>query len=92
MADFDDLKFRLRNNVDLVQLAERYIPSLKRAGSTFKGLCPFHEEKTPSFVIYPEKNHYICFGCGQSGDIFKFVMEIERLEFIEAMIFLGRQC
>jgi len=76
----DEIKDRL----DAVELIGRYVP-LKKAGRTFKGLCPFHAEKTPSFIVYPEDGHYHCFGCGQGGDIFTFVMKMENLEFGEAL-------
>ena len=79
-SQVDDIKERL----DAVELIGRYVP-LKKAGRTFKGLCPFHSEKTPSFIVYPEDGHYHCFGCGQGGDIFTFVMKMENLEFGDAL-------
>jgi DNA primase len=59
--------------------------ALKRAGSAYKGLCPFHAEKTPSFVVSPDRESFHCFGCGKKGDIFTFVMEREGLDFREAL-------
>jgi DNA primase len=59
--------------------------ALKKAGSTLKGLCPFHSEKTPSFVVFPDKGNYHCFGCGANGDIFSFVMRTENIDFAEAL-------
>ncbi len=76
----DDIKERL----DAVEVIGKYVP-LKKAGHNFKGLCPFHSEKTPSFVVFPDDGHYHCFGCGQSGDIFSFVMKMENLEFGDAL-------
>ncbi|MDO8729676.1 MAG: DNA primase [Candidatus Omnitrophota bacterium] len=65
--------------------------SLKKAGRNFKGLCPFHSEKTPSFMIYPEKQFFICYGCGAAGDLISFVMKHEKLEFPEAVEVLARK-
>ena len=59
--------------------------TLKKAGRTLKGLCPFHNEKTPSFIVFPDKGNYHCFGCGANGDIFTFVMKTENLDFAEAL-------
>lgn len=64
---------------------------LRKTGRTLTGLCPFHSEKTPSFVVFPENNSYHCFGCGAHGDIFTFVMRSENLEFVEALRDLARQ-
>ncbi len=81
-----DLKFR----VNIVDVVSR-VATLKRAGSRFKGLCPFHSEKTPSFHVDPDKGFYKCFGCGKSGDIISFVRETEGLDFNEAIETLGRR-
>ena len=62
---------------------------LRKAGSTFKGLCPFHGEKTPSFVVTPARETWKCFGCGKGGDIFTFVMERDSLPFGEALVLLA---
>ena len=82
----EDIKDRL----DIVEFIGRYVP-LKKAGRTYKGLCPFHSEKTPSFVVYPDDGHYHCFGCGQSGDIFTFVMKAENMEFGDALRLLAER-
>jgi len=58
---------------------------LRKAGTTLKGLCPFHGEKTPSFVVTPARETWHCFGCGEGGDIFSFVMKLENLNFPEAL-------
>ncbi|MBI2940203.1 MAG: DNA primase [Chloroflexi bacterium] len=63
--------------------------TLRKAGRNFQGLCPFHSEKTPSFVVFPEKGNYHCFGCGANGDAFTFVMQTENLEFVEALRLLA---
>jgi len=64
---------------------------LRKTGRNFKGLCPFHTEKTPSFIVFPEDGHYHCFGCGQSGDIFTFIMKMENLDFAAALRLLADQ-
>lgn len=74
----------IRENTDIAQVVERFV-TLKRAGSSMKGLCPFHSEKTPSFHVIPHKNIFHCFGCGAGGDVFKFLMQLQGLSFIEAI-------
>lgn len=69
---------------DIVEVVSGYLP-LKRAGRTFKALCPFHQEKTPSFIVHPEKQIFHCFGCGAGGDVFSFLMKYENLTFPEAL-------
>jgi DNA primase len=78
------------NRVDIVELISSYIP-LKRAGRNFKALCPFHQEKTPSFMVSPDRQIYHCFGCGVSGNAFKFLMQYERFEFPEAVDLLAKK-
>src|SRR5438034_8735703 len=78
-----DIKEEIRQRVDLVELASAHV-SLKKAGRHYKGLCPFHQEKTPSFHIDRERGLWHCFGCGEGGDIFDFVMRISSLSFTEA--------
>jgi DNA primase len=87
MSVIDDVKQRL----DAVELIGRYV-ELRKAGTIYKGLCPFHSERTPSFVVYPDRGTWHCFGsCGTGGDIFNFVMRRENLEFREALELLARQ-
>jgi DNA primase len=74
----------LRQRVDLAEVIGQHV-DLKRAGSTYKGLCPFHDEKTPSFVIGRGEAHYHCFGCGAHGDAIQFLMQHLRLPFAEAV-------
>ena len=69
---------------DIVSVVSEYVP-LKRRGANYQGLCPFHNEKTPSFSVSPSKQIYHCFGCGVGGNVFKFVMEIDHLTFPEAV-------
>ncbi len=73
----------IRVHSDIVDVIQRYVP-LKKAGRQFKACCPFHKEKTPSFQVNPDKQLYYCFGCGAGGDVFKFVMQYENVEFLEA--------
>ncbi|MEX1011374.1 MAG: DNA primase [Balneolaceae bacterium] len=80
----DDKKEEIRSAADLVEVVGDYV-RLKRSGSGFAGLCPFHEEKTPSFHVTPRLGIYKCFGCGASGDVFSFVMEMEGVGFGEAL-------
>jgi DNA primase len=81
-----DFKSQVKASVDIVGLVGEYV-RLKRVGSTqsYIGLCPFHTEKTPSFRVHANHQFYKCFGCGQGGDDFKFVQEIERITFYEAL-------
>ncbi|CAN5125051.1 hypothetical protein BH11PAT4_BH11PAT4_0750 [soil metagenome] len=80
----DEIKAKL----PIEELVASYLP-LKKMGRLYKGLCPFHSEKTPSFTVNPERSIYKCFGCGEGGDIFSFVMKLEGLTFPEAVRLLG---
>jgi len=80
----------IQDRLSIVDLVGGYL-SLKKAGRNFKGLCPFHPEKTPSFVVYPDKQFFICYGCGVGGDLITFVMKHEQLEFPEAVELLARK-
>ena len=80
----DDKVQEVRDRVDIVDLVGRYV-ELRRAGQNWKGRCPFHEEKTPSFNVNPARKGYKCFGCGEGGDAIRFVMEIEGKSFPEAV-------
>lgn len=74
----------IKSKVDIAELIGEYVP-LKRAGRNFKGLCPFHGEKTPSFMVNPELQIFKCFGCGVGGDAYTFLQKIEGMEFGEAL-------
>jgi DNA primase len=80
----DDLVEEVRARADIVEVIGESVP-LKKAGREYKANCPFHEERTPSFYVVPDKGFYKCFGCGKSGDVFSFVMERQGLDFVEAV-------
>ncbi|MAC04630.1 MAG: DNA primase [Balneola sp.] len=80
----DDKKEEVRDAADIVEVVGDYV-KLKRSGSGFTGLCPYHDEKTPSFNVTPRLGIYKCFGCGESGDVFKFVMDQDGIGFTEAV-------
>ena len=74
----------IRERLDIVEVIRDYIPSIQKAGKNFKALCPFHNEKTPSFTINPDTQRFYCFGCQEHGDIFSFIEKIDGLTFMEA--------
>ena len=76
---------QIRSFLSIESVIGEYVPDLKQAGRNWKCCCPFHTEKTPSFVVSPEKGIFRCFGCGVAGDVFKFVMLIEKISWIEAV-------
>ncbi len=78
----------IKSRLDIVDLIQEYFP-LKQSGANFKALCPFHTEKTPSFMVSREKQFFKCFGCGESGDIFTFLQKMENIEFPEALRILA---
>jgi DNA primase len=80
----EEIKNRVREAADIVQVIGDIV-ELKKAGSRYSGLCPFHAEKTPSFSVNPRGQFFHCFGCGESGDVFSFVMKYNRLSFPEAL-------
>jgi len=80
----------IRAAVDVVDLVNRYV-NLRKAGANWKGLCPFHAEKTPSFMVNPKKGIFHCFGCGVGGDVFGFLMRQDKLSFPEAVRALAKQ-
>ena len=93
MVDIDlgrDSVARVREAADLVDVVGDHV-RLKKRGRSWEGMCPFHEEKTPSFSVDPDKGLYYCFGCHQGGDVFKFVMQVDHLNFPEAVERLSRR-
>ena len=79
-----DQKDEIKSKIDLVEFIREYVP-LRAVGVNFTARCPFHQEKTPSFVVSPERQIWKCFGCGKGGDVFSFIMEMEGLSFVEAL-------
>jgi DNA primase len=86
----DSFKEEVKTRSDIVEIIGSYM-TLKRAGGTFKGLCPFHNEKTPSFNVNPDRQAFYCFGCQKGGDVIAFVMEHEGLPFQDALHMLARR-
>ncbi len=80
----DRIREEIRSRVDIVEIVGDYV-TLKRAGANYSGLCPFHDDKHPSFTVSPRHQSYRCWSCGARGDVFKFLMELEKLTFPEAM-------
>jgi DNA primase len=87
----DEIIQQVRDRIDVVELVGRSV-SLKRAGRNYKGLCPFHHEKTPSFNVNPDRGTFYCFGCHEGGDAFAFVQKTEGLGFLDAVRSLARDC
>lgn len=86
----DDVINQILDRVDIVDVIAGYIP-LRRAGRNFRANCPFHHEKTPSFMVSPDKQIFHCFGCGIGGNVFGFLMKYERLEFPEAVELMAQK-
>ena len=91
MAIPDELIDRIQEKTDIVEVISRYVP-LKKFGRNYKAPCPFHNEKTPSFIVSPEKQIYHCFGCGAGGNVFSFLMKHENLQFPEVIETLAEKC
>lgn len=87
MAEFDTVD-EIKRRLNIIEVIGGYLP-LKKAGRNFKGLCPFHPEKTPSFTVSPDKQVWHCFGCGAGGDLFSFIMRKEGVDFAEALQLLA---
>ncbi|MFP4697948.1 MAG: DNA primase [Eubacteriales bacterium] len=86
----EDLVEEVRIHNDIVDIVSDYV-TLKKKGNSYFGLCPFHNEKTPSFAVSPDKQMYYCFGCGAGGNVYTFVMEYENYNFVEAIKFLAER-
>jgi len=91
MAEAGSTAERVKQQADIVRVVGEYV-RLKKTGKDFSGLCPFHQEKTPSFTVSAIKQIFYCFGCGKGGDIFNFVMEMERCEFPDALRLVAEKC
>jgi DNA primase len=91
MAEAGSFAERVKQQADIVRVIGEYV-RLKKTGQNFSGLCPFHQEKTPSFNVHPVRQIYHCFGCGVGGDVFQFVMELEKSTFPEAVRTVAEKC
>ena len=83
-AIFDDFIDRLRSESDIVSIVSDYV-ALKKKGKNYWGCCPFHNEKTPSFSVTPDKGFFYCFGCQSGGNVFNFLIIVESITFFEAV-------
>ena len=81
---YNNVVDEIRNRCNIVDVVGRVV-TLKKAGSNYKGICPFHNEKTPSFVVSEQKQIFTCFGCGASGDVIGFVMRYYNMDFTQAV-------
>ena len=89
MANYsDELLEEIRSRNDIVDVVSQYV-SLKRKGRNYFGLCPFHNEKSPSFSVLPDKQIFHCFGCNVGGNVFHFIMKIENVSFFESVAILA---
>ena len=79
-----DFAQHVKSSADIVRIIGEHV-RLKKTGNSFVGLCPFHQEKTPSFNVHPTRQFFYCFGCGAKGDVFRFVMDTEKIAFPEAV-------
>ena len=86
----DGVVDEVRLRADLVEVVGEVVP-LKRSGKDWKGQCPFHEDRSPSFYVVPDKGFYKCFGCGEAGDVFSFLMKRQGMEFLDAVRHLGER-
>ncbi len=84
-----DQKDEIKARLDIVEVIREYIPFVKQSGSNWKALCPFHNEKTPSFIVSQDKQFWHCFGCSEGGDVFEFIKKIENVDFMESMRILA---
>src|ERR1043165_5817950 len=82
---------QVKSSVDIVKVVGEYVRLRKAGASRYVGLCPFHNEKTPSFGVHPVHQFYKCFGCGEGGDVLNFVMKIDGLSFFEALKLLAER-
>jgi len=91
MAEAGSIAEKVKQQADIVRIVGEYVP-LKKTGKDFSGRCPFHQEKTPSFTVSPIKQIFYCFGCHKGGDVYNFVMEMEKCEFPEAVKLVAEKC
>jgi DNA primase len=86
----EDILERIRDSIDIAEIVGEHV-QLNKKGRNLFGLCPFHNENSPSFSVNPERQIYHCFGCGAGGNVFKFIQEIDRVSFVEAVAFLAQR-
>ena len=91
VAEAGSFADRVKQQADIVRVVGEYV-RLRKSGQNFSGLCPFHAEKSPSFAVHPVKQIFHCFGCGKGGDVFSFVMEMEKCAFPEAVRLVAEKC
>ena len=91
MAEAGSFAEKVKQQADIIRVIGEYV-RLKKTGQNFTGLCPFHQEKSPSFAVHPVRQIYHCFGCGVGGDVFKFVMEVDKCSFPEAIRTVAEKC
>ncbi len=91
MAEAGSFAEKVKQQADIVRVVGEYV-RLKKTGKDFSGLCPFHQEKTPSFTVSPIKQIFYCFGCHKGGDVYNFVMDMEKCEFPEAVKAVAEKC
>jgi DNA primase len=91
VAEAGSFAEKVKQQADIVRVIGEYV-RLKKTGQNFTGLCPFHQEKSPSFAVHPVRQIYHCFGCGVGGDVFKFVMEMDKCPFPEAIRIVAEKC
>ncbi|MBV9609557.1 MAG: DNA primase [Acidobacteria bacterium] len=91
MAESGDFKELVKQQADIVRIVGDYLALKKSGGQNYSGLCPFHQEKTPSFSVHATRQFYHCFGCGASGDVFSFVQKIENISFPEAVRLIAQK-
>jgi DNA primase len=91
MAEAGSFAEKVKQQADIVRVIGEYV-RLRKTGQNFTGLCPFHQEKSPSFAVHPTRQIYHCFGCGAGGDVFKFVMELDKITFPEAIRTVAEKC
>src|ERR1039457_2980445 len=91
MAEAGSFAEKVKQQADIIRVIEEHV-RLKKTGQNFTGLCPFHQEKSPSFAVHPVRQIYHCFGCGVGGDVFKFVMEMEKITFPDAVRAVAEKC
>src|SRR5262245_65174967 len=85
MANPGDFAYSVKQQADIVRVIGDYVKLKKSGGQNYSGLCPFHNEKTPSLSVHATRQFYHCFGCGASGDVFSFVQKVENISFPESV-------